>query len=157
MKLIAIGKIKEAAMKSLIQEYTKRGKGAFKVEMIEVDAVVCKDEQSSTEIMKVMDEEARQLLRYIKETDVVVLLDLHGVSYSSERLASLIEDTHSRVGDRLVFVIAGSYGWGELMVERSNYRWKLSDCTFPHQLVRLLVVEQLYRASKIINRESYHK
>ena len=87
----------------------------------------------------------------------VVLLDLKGKSYSSEQLADQLQQIFSYQGSQIAFVIGGSLGVSPEVIARADLRWKMSDLTFPHQLCRLLVLEQIYRSFRILNHEPYHK
>ena len=104
-----------------------------------------------------MDIEGQRILSKINKDDFVIALDLHGESFTSEKLAAKLSEIYTYHTSKITFVIAGSCGYGQEVLKRANLRWKLSDCTFPHQLVRLLLVEQIYRCYKINNNEPYHK
>lgn len=157
IKVIGIGKIKEKAMKSLIDEYIKRLKVYTKIEVIEVNDEPTSDKNSDAENKKVMDVEAERVLKHIKDRDFMILLDLHGKMISSEALAEKMTQITTYQSSDITFVIGGSLGVGNALVQRSNFRWKMSDLTFTHQFVRVLVLEQIYRAYKINNNETYHK
>lgn len=157
IKVIGIGKIKEKAMKSLIDEYIKRLKVYTKIEVIEVSDEPTSDKNSDAENKKVMDVEAERVLKHIKDRDFMILLDLHGKMISSETLAEKMTQITTYQSSDITFVIGGSLGVGNALVQRSNFRWKMSDLTFTHQFVRVLVLEQIYRAYKINNNETYHK
>ena len=157
IKVIGIGKIIEKAMKSLIDEYIKRLKVYTKIEVIEVNDEPTSDKNSDAENKKVMDVEAERVLKHIKDRDFMILLDLHGKMISSEALAEKMTQITTYQSSDITFVIGGSLGVGNALVQRSNFRWKMSDLTFTHQFVRVLVLEQIYRAYKINNNETYHK
>ena len=157
IKVIGIGKIKEKAMKSLIDDYIKRLKVYTKIEVIEVNDEPTSDKNSDAENKKVMDVEAERVLKHIKDRDFMILLDLHGKMISSEALAEKMTQITTYQSSDITFVIGGSLGVGNALVQRSNFRWKMSDLTFTHQFVRVLVLEQIYRAYKINNNETYHK
>jgi len=157
IKVIGIGKIKEKAMKSLIDEYIKRLKVYTKIEVIEVNDEPTSDKNSDAENKKVMDVEAERVLKHIKDRDFMILLDLHGKMISSEALAEKMTQITTYQSSDITFVIGGSLGVGNALIQRSNFRWKMSDLTFTHQFVRVLVLEQIYRAYKINNNETYHK
>lgn len=157
IKVIGIGKIKEKAMKSLIDEYIKRLRAYTKIEVIEVNDEPTSDKNSDAENKKVMDVEAERVLKHIKDRDFMILLDLHGKMISSETLAEKMTQITTYQSSDITFVIGGSLGVGDALVQRSNFRWKMSDLTFTHQFVRVLVLEQIYRAYKINNNETYHK
>ena len=87
----------------------------------------------------------------------MILLDLKGKMLTSESLSEKIEEIQTYHGSQITFVIGGSLGISQEVIQRSNFRWKLSDLTFPHQIVRLMIVEQIYRSFKIMKNEPYHK
>lgn len=151
IKVIAIGKIKDNHLNALIDDYAKKINKYHKFEIIEV-----KDEPIRDNDAKTLDIEADRALKMIDEKDYVVLLDLHGKMIDSIKLAEMIDATFTSY-PRICFVIGGSLGLGKALLERANYRLKLSDMTFLHSITRLLIIEQIYRAFKILNNEHYHK
>lgn len=157
IKVIGIGKIKEKAMKSLIDEYIKRLKAYTKIEVIEVNDEPTLDKNSDADNKRVLDVEAQRVLKHVKERDYMILLDLHGKMIDSVELANKMNQITTYQSSDITFVIGGSLGVGEELVKRSNFRWKMSDLTFTHQFVRVLILEQIYRAYKINNNETYHK
>ena len=151
LKLICVGKVKDEHLKALIDDYTKRIGKYHKLEVIEV-----KDEPIRDNEKEVLDIEANRILSKIDKDDYVILLDLHGSSLDSVSLAKKIDNlfiNHSKID----FVIGGSLGLGEEIRNRANYKLKLSDMTFLHQMTRLIILEQIYRSFKILNNETYHK
>lgn len=152
IKIIAVGRIKEKAQVTLIEEYLKRLKAFHKIEVIELAKAKFQDK----EIDNILEDEAKRILAKINPQDYVILLDLKGENISSEMLAKKI-DTQLTKGKTLVFVIGGSHGVTHDVLGRSNYLWQLSKLTFPHQLVRTLLVEQIYRSFAIMNQHPYHK
>lgn len=157
IKVIGVGKIKEKALKSLIDEYIKRLNAYTKIEVIEVNDEAALDKFSDAENKKVMDIEGERVLKKIKDKEYVILLDLHGDMLSSEQLATKLNSIQTYNSSDITFVIGGSLGVSDALVKRSQLRWKLSDLTFTHQMVRVLILEQIYRAYKINNNETYHK
>lgn len=157
MKVIAVGKIKENSLQKLIVEYVKRIKSYHKIEIIEVeDQRISKNSNDSLD-QKIKEEEALRLTGKIKDNDYVILFDLHGQSYDSFIFSQLLEKAMVHTQGSIVFVIGGSLGLGNSILQRANARVKLSAFTFTHQHVRLLVLEQIYRAFKIMHNETYHK
>ncbi len=152
IKIIAIGRIKEKAQVALIEEYMKRLRPEHKVEILELD----KSKHKDSEINKVIEDESNRVLSKIKPTDYVILLDLKGANISSEELAANISRNLS-TGKDLIFIIGGSHGVSDDIKNRSNFMWQISKLTFPHQLVRQLLVEQIYRAFMINKQHPYHK
>lgn len=157
MKVIAVGKIKEKASAELIREYEKRLQSYTKLELIEVADEMAPAGNSEAQNRQVMEKEGQRILARIKEKDYVILLDLHGRMMDSISFSKQLSTVMTYQTSSIVFVIGGSLGVSEAVVKRADLRWKLSDCTFPHQLVRILVLEQIYRAFKIQKHEPYHK
>ena len=105
----------------------------------------------------IKDIEGEKILSKIKDKEYVILLDLAGKTYSSEQLASQMERIMTYESSTITFVIGGSLGLSQKVIQRANMRFKISDCTFPHQLCRLIICEQIYRAFTIMNHLPYHK
>lgn len=152
IKIIAVGRIKEKAQVTLIDEYLKRIKPLHKIEVIELN----KSKHQDKEVEKIIEDESKRILEKVKDTDWVILLDLKGQNIDSVKLSQHIEK-NLNTGKNIAFIIGGSHGVGETIKKRSNFMWQLSALTFPHQLVRLMLVEQIYRAFTIINKHPYHK
>lgn len=154
--LLCVGRNKEKALRLLQEEYVKRILPFSRIEVIEVkdEANIHTDREKEAD--KVKELEADRVLEKIKPTDHVILLDLHGQMLDSMQLSQKLE-TWSMHRSHLVFVIAGSLGPGKQLVQRADYRWKLSDLTFTHLMTRILILEQIYRGYMILNGRSYHK
>ena len=146
IKIVAVGKIKEKALRTQIEEYEKRLRPFTKLEIIEVNDEVAPQSNSDSQNNQVKEKEGERILAKIKEQEYVILLDLWGEMVDSERFSK-----------NLTFVIAGSLGPGKNVYDRCNWKWKLSDLTFTHQMTRVLVLEQIYRAFMIQNNNPYHK
>ena len=157
IKIVAIGKIKEKANKELIHEYIKRIGSYTKLDVIEIDEVMLAKNASAADIDLVKQKESQSILNVIKNHEHVVLLDLKGKTMTSEQFSDYIFHQYTYGKSDLTFVIGGSYGVDQILKDRANYLLKLSDMTFPHQLARLFIMEQIYRAYKIFNNEPYHK
>ena len=151
LKLICVGKVKDASLKALIDDYQKRIQKYHKLEVIEV-----KDEPIRDNEKEVLDIEASRIMSKIDKDDYVILLDLHGESLDSVSFANKIDKLFVSYS-KITFVIGGSLGLGEEVKKRANFRLKLSDMTFLHQMTRLIILEQIYRCFKILNHETYHK
>ena len=143
IRIICPGKIKEKYLKEAIEDYSKRISKYHKIEIIEV-------EDSNTL------EESIRILKHIDDKDYVITLEINGNTLSSEEFASKLDKTFI-TNSRVCFVIGGSYGLSEDVKKRSNYSLSFSKFTFPHQLFRVILLEQIYRAFKILNNETYHK
>jgi 23S rRNA (pseudouridine1915-N3)-methyltransferase len=155
VKIVAVGKIKESFHREEINELVKRLSRYCKLSIIEVDEYKLKDD-SDKMVELTLIKEGEALLKQIKSDEYVFLLDLHGNEMSSEKL-SLEMDKLISSGKNITFVIGGSYGLSSSVRERSNVRLKISPMTFTHQMCRIIILEQIYRSFKIINKESYHK
>jgi 23S rRNA (pseudouridine1915-N3)-methyltransferase len=155
IRLLCVGKLKEAALKSLVDDYTQRIQPYRKLMLQELSDEPLSDKPGHAPLA--IAKESSALLAAIKSTDQVVMLDLVGQAMRSEAIAELINENQIRGGKPLVFVIGGSLGVSEAVRQRADVRWKLSDNTFPHGLVRVLVLEQIYRAFKILAHQTYHK
>ncbi|MCI6514226.1 MAG: 23S rRNA (pseudouridine(1915)-N(3))-methyltransferase RlmH [Erysipelotrichaceae bacterium] len=157
IRIAAVGRIKEKWMREGIADYLKRIQPYEKTEIIEVEDEKAPESNSDAENEKVKMTEGSKLLKQIRDTDYVVLLDLAGKEMDSVSLSKHIESVHTRGYNRIVFVIGGSLGVSRELIARADFRWKLSVNTFPHQLCRIIVLEQIYRAFRILHHEPYHK
>lgn len=157
IKIIAVGKIKEKSLCQQIEEYCKRLKPFTKLEIIEVADENVPQQNSIAQNEQIKIKEGERILSKIKEQEYVILLDLWGEMLSSEKFAKKIENLQTYQSSQITFVVAGSLGPGKNVYQRANYCWKLSDLTFTHQLTRLLVLEQIYRAYMINHNNPYHK
>lgn len=153
IKIIAVGKIKSEALNNLVDDYQKKIAGYHKIEVIEVkdEAIVANDSPES-----IMNKEAERVLKYIKDDEYVILLDLHGQMMDSESFAKKLDSLFNSYS-KITFVIGGSLGLGEKLRQKAKYCLKLSPMTFLHSMTRLILLEQIYRAFKINNHETYHK
>lgn len=143
IRIICPGKIKEKYLREAIDDYTKRISKYHKIEIIELE-----DSTPS--------EEGSRILKYIDNKDYVITLEIKGNTMTSEEFAEKLDKTFI-TNSKICFVIGGSYGLSEEVMERSNYKLSFSSFTFPHQLFRVILLEQIYRAFKILNNETYHK
>lgn len=152
IKIVSVGSIKEKFLKNAISEYLKRLTRFAKIEIIEVDET--KIQNKSEEQVK--KEEGERLLKRIGQDEFVFLLDLKGELISSEVLAQKINDLINKGISPLTFVIGGTLGLSEEVRKRANIKLSISKMTFTHQMCRMIILEQIYRAFKIINNEEYH-
>ena len=157
IRILVCGKLKEKWMKDGCEEYLKRLRPYEKVTVIEVPDEKAPETNSPAENELVKKKEGESLLKQIKDDEWVILLDLAGKEMSSEGLAETLQGLYNRSRSKIVFVIGGSLGVSEDVIKRADQRWKLSSCTFPHQLCRIIVLEQIYRAFRILRNEPYHK
>lgn len=154
IKIIALGKIKENFLKDGIEEFLKRLKPYASIEIIELTPVEIKDENL---ISKALDEEAEKILANIKSNSYVITMEILGKQLSSEEFAQKINEVTISGISELVFVIGSSYGISSKISQRADFKLSFSKMTFLHQFARLILVEQIYRAFKILKNETYHK
>ncbi|MFV9510335.1 23S rRNA (pseudouridine(1915)-N(3))-methyltransferase RlmH [Tepidibacillus sp. LV47] len=157
IKIIVVGKLKEKYLRQGIQEYTKRLTPYAKVQIIEVPDEKAPENLSEAEMEQVKNKEGKRILAQIKPDDYVIALAIEGKMLSSEQLAEELDKLAIHGKSSVVFVIGGSLGLGKEVYQRANTLLSFSKMTFPHQLIRLILLEQVYRAFKIIKGEPYHK
>lgn len=153
---LTIGKIKEKWMRQGIDEYLKRLSPIAKVEILSPDEEKMPENPSPALKEKVMEKEGEKLLKYLKDEDFLILLDLKGKPVTSEELAHIIRQKMVSGTSPFFFMIGGPYGNGENIRKRANLKISISAMTFTHQMARLILAEQVYRAMKIIRHEPYH-
>lgn len=153
IKIIALGKIKEKFLKDGIDEFLKRLTSYTAIEIVELSPVEIKDNQ----IEKALLEEGEKILANIKPDSYVITMEILGKQLSSEDFASKINEITISGISELVFVIGSSCGIAPTVSARANFKLSISKMTFLHQFARLLLVEQIYRAFKILKNETYHK
>lgn len=156
IKVISIGKIKDKNLKALCDEYTKRIKKYHKIEVIEVADESIPNKLSEKDIDIILNKEAERVLNKIKD-EYVILLDIHGKEMSSIKFAEELDKINTYNSSNITFVIGGSLGLSDKLRKRANKLLKLSEMTFLHQMTRLILLEQIYRAFKINNNENYNK
>lgn len=149
IKIIVVGKIKEKYLADGINEYIKRLSKYTKINIIEVP-------DKGFDITKTLEKERDSILKYINDKDFIVTMDIEGNKISSIEFANKLNELFNHNSD-ICFIIGGSYGLHSDIKKRSNYSLSFSKMTFPHQLFRLMLLEQIYRAYKINNNETYHK
>lgn len=153
INIVCVGKIKEKALSTLIAEYTKRISGYTKIEILEVND----EPNDKLPEATVKETEGQRILKQIKKDAFVVLLDLQGKELTSVELSKKIEEINTYHSSNITFVIGGSLGVSEEVRSRADFKLKLSNMTFPHNIARLIILEQIYRSYKILNNEAYHK
>jgi len=144
-------------MKDGIAEYVKRLSRFAEVEFVEVEDEHAPESLSAAQESQVKQKEAERLLRRVKDGAYIVLLDLAGEQLSSEAFSTKLDNIMLSGNSHITFIIGGSLGLDQSLINASNYRICLSKMTFPHQLARLILLEQIYRAFKILKNETYHK
>ena len=154
IKIIALGKIKEKFLKEGVDEFLKRLTPYSSVEILELAPIEIKDENL---VEKVLDEEGDKILSLIKPSSFVITLEIGGKMFSSEEFSAKIEQLINDGVSELVFVIGSSCGLSKKVSARADLKMSMSKMTFLHQFARLILVEQIYRAFKIMKKEKYHK
>lgn len=155
--IVCVGKIKEKFYRDAIAEYEKRLSKYCKFEIIEVADDKTPDKASALEEEQIKEKEASRILSKIKDDAYVCTLEITGKRFSSEGFANWIEQAAISGKSSIVFVIGGSLGLHQSVLARSNQALSFSNMTFPHQLMRVILSEQVYRAFRIIHKEPYHK
>lgn len=157
ISVITVGKLKEKYLKDGIDEYKKRLSRYCSLEIIEVADEKAPETLSQKEEEQIKAKEGTGILKYIKDNTYVIALAINGNNLSSEAFATLISDLGINGNSNIAFVIGGSLGLSKEVLDRANYKLSFSKMTFPHQLMRLILVEQVYRGFRIIQGEPYHK
>ncbi|MFA7032454.1 MAG: 23S rRNA (pseudouridine(1915)-N(3))-methyltransferase RlmH [Bacilli bacterium] len=157
IRLLAIGKIKEKYLKEGINEYLIRLKPYAQIEIVEVNDESIRDKATLSDIEIAKNKEGQRILKLLKPTDYLIALDLHQKQFKSPEFAEFLEQKLVEGGSSVNFVIGGSYGLSDDLKKRANASFSLSNMTFLHQMTRLILLEQIYRAFKINNNETYHK
>lgn len=150
IKIICVGKLKENYLKDAVLEYCKRLSKYTKINIIEVSDV------NNPDISIILKKEQEEIFKYIEQKDYVITLEIEGNKINSLEFAKKIDSIFLNYSN-ITFIIGGSYGLSDTIKERSNYKLSFSNLTFPHQLFRVMLLEQIYRAFKINNNEEYHK
>ena len=154
IKIIALGKIKETFLKDGIEEFKKRLIPYVNLEIIELTPIEIKDENL---ISKALEQEADKILSNIKQDSYVITLEILGKQLSSEDFAAKINEISISGINEMVFIIGSSCGLSPKVSQRADFKLSISKMTFLHQFARLLLIEQIYRAFKILKNETYHK
>ena len=157
IRIICIGKLKEKYWTDAVGEYSKRIKRFSGLEIVELKESPLPSNPSPKDEEKVKEEEAKEILRTIRPNEYVVTLEINGNPLTSEELASKVADLGLTGHPDIAFVIGGSLGLGAEVSKRADFKLSFSNMTFPHQLMRVILLEQIYRSFKINNHETYHK
>jgi 23S rRNA (pseudouridine1915-N3)-methyltransferase len=157
ISIVTVGKLKEKYLKMGIEEYLKRLNAYAKVEVIEVADEKTPEELSELEMLQVKQKEGERILAKISQDTYVIALAINGKMQSSEELADTLDKLATYGKSKIAFIIGGSLGLSEEVLKRSNEQLSFSKMTFPHQLMKLILVEQIYRAYRINRGEPYHK
>jgi len=157
IKILCIGKIKEKYLNEGINEFLKRLKVYAKVDIVEKKEERISESPSQAEIDSVLESEGLSMLKEISSDDYVIILDLHGKEVDNLEFLKLFDKAMVDGQSSFVFVIGGSYGISEDLRKRADFKWSFSKLTFTHQMIRLLLVEQIYRTFRIKHNQPYHK
>lgn len=155
--ILAVGKIKESFYREALSEYQKRLGRYCSLEIVEVADEPAPEKASPAQEELIKEREAQRILKRLPDNSFVITLEITGKKYDSEGFANKLEDLALAGNSRLVFVIGGSLGLHSSVSARADFKISFSDMTFPHQLMRVILTEQIYRAFRIINGEPYHK
>lgn len=156
INIICVGTIKEQYLKDAISEYKKRLSKYASINIEEVKEARIESFDNELLIKKTLDEEGERVLKKINKDDYLILVDLHGKEITSTEFAEVMSNLKNKGCSTIDFVIGGTLGLSDQLRNRSNYKLCLSKMTFPHQLTRVILLEQIYRTFKINNNESYH-
>ena len=155
--IISVGKLKENYLVDGIKEYVKRLTKYTQMEEIVLQDEPIKDKTSEALNLQIKEKEGQRIIEALNPKSYVIVLDLKGKMLSSEELASKMLDIQTYNSSHITFIIGGSLGLSDAVINKANFRLCFSKMTFPHQLMKLILVEQIYRAFKINNNETYHK
>lgn len=157
ISIIAVGKIKEKYIQEGIREFSKRLSRYCSLNIIEVDDERAPENLSQKEMEIVKSKEGDKILAKIPQNSFIISLEIKGKQISSEELSKKMEDLMIDGINHITFIIGGSLGLSDELINRSNYKLSFSKMTFPHQLMRLILLEQIYRGFKIMKKEPYHR
>ena len=157
ISILTVGKIKEAFYREAIEEFKKRLSRYVKLEIIEVADEKTPEITSSQEVLQVKEKEGQRLEKYLKEDAYVIALAIEGKQLDSVSFSDTINELGLRGTSHIQFLIGGSLGLSPEILKRADFQLSFSKMTFPHQLMRVVLLEQIYRSFRIINHEPYHK
>jgi len=155
--VLAVGKIKEKYIQEGIKEFAKRLSRYCTLEIIEIDDEKAPENLSEREKEIVKEKEGNRILSKIPQNSFIISLEIKGEQLSSEELSKKLEELMISGVNHITFIIGGSLGLSKDVLNRSHYKLSFSKLTFPHQLMRLILLEQIYRSWKIMKKEPYHK
>lgn len=155
--ILCVGKIKEKFYRDAIAEYEKRLSRYCKLEIVEVADEKTPDNASETAELQIKEKEAERMEKYLKDGAYVIALAIEGKQSDSVELSEKIEQLGTGGISHIIFIIGGSLGLAESILKKADYKLSFSKMTFPHQLMRVILLEQIYRSYRIMNHEPYHK
>lgn len=158
IKIMCVGKIKDKSLLSLINEYQKRISKYAKLEIIDVEDEKIPSSLSSMDMENIKEKESNKIINKLEKLNkpYIIALDLSGNELTSPEFSDKIQNIALNGNSTIVFLIGGSLGMSNKLIQMSNYKVCFSKLTFPHQLIRLFLLEQIFRAFKISNNETYH-
>lgn len=157
IRIITVGKFKEAFYRDAMKEYLKRLQKYATVEIVEVADEKTIEQANQAQIDSIKQKEAQRILQQIKENSYVIALEINAKQMASEELAEYIRELGIRGKSSIVFIIGGSLGIHDSVLERADHTLSFSKLTYPHQLMRVILLEQVYRCFRINSNEPYHK
>ncbi len=157
VRIIAVGKLKEKYLKQGIEEYAKRLGKYCKFEIVEVGDEKAPETLSGAEMLQIKEKEGQKILAKIGDNDFVYALAINGKDYSSEEFAASVDKVTTQGQSTINFVIGGSLGLSDEVLKRSDQQISFGRVTYPHQLMRLILSEQIYRCFRIVHGHAYHK
>ena len=155
--LITIGRLKEQYLRDAVKEYEKRLSTLCTLKNVEIDAAKLPDSPNESQIKQALDSEAERIIAAIPNGAFVIPMCIEGKQMDSEELSKKLSDIGVSGQSNVVFIIGGSYGLSDRVKQKADYRLSMSKMTFPHQLARVMLLEQIYRAFKIAQGGTYHK
>ncbi len=155
--IITVGKVKESYFRGAIEEYSKRLSKYCKLDIVEVADEKTPDKASETEEAQIKAKEAERIMKHVRDDAYVIALAIEGKQLDSVELADKIEMLGVQGTSHIQMIIGGSLGLHQSVLSRADYKLSFSKMTFPHQLMRVILLEQIYRAYRIISHEPYHK
>jgi 23S rRNA (pseudouridine1915-N3)-methyltransferase len=155
--IISVGKLKERYFREAVEEYSTRLSKYCRLDIVEVPDEKAPEDLSPAQELMVIRKEGQGILKHLKEDTYVIALEIQGKQMSSEGIADFINDLGIKGRSNIAFVIGGSLGLSDEVLKRADFMLSFSPMTFPHQLMRVILLEQIYRGFKIIKGETYHK
>jgi 23S rRNA (pseudouridine1915-N3)-methyltransferase len=157
LTVIAVGKLKERYWQEALAEYAKRLSGYVRIEVLEVQDEPASENVSEATRQQILRLEAAKVEKLLRDRDAVIALDISGTQLTSEAWSAQYQRLEGGGYGRLVFVMGGSFGLSDQLLQRAVFRWSFGPITLPHQLARVVLVEQIYRGIRIAKGEPYHK
>ncbi len=157
LSVVCVGKLKEKYWRDAVEEYSKRLSRYVKLEIVEVSDEKAPEAMSEAQENAVRKKEGERILKAIKDDMYVILLAIEGKQYTSEGLSKMLEENMVRGISHMAFIIGGSLGLSQEVMQRGDMALSFSSMTFPHQMMRIILLEQIYRGFKIMTKEPYHK